>query len=332
MPEPRRTFQEINEIPDYSVPKTVPKRRDIFTPGTSTFAGTSPTGTGQSPGVQPPVTGSTGKEAEVGNYQRLPTTTITPRALDDVVERSTVAAPPPPPQGAIPGVQSTSTLRQMTEVELTAFLEGIASRYGLTTEQLLLQENQLGIVARSLAQQLERAREEAVGAQQRASSERGILRSGIHAAGVGRIDTAVAQQAIAAAQQRQLAQSQIDLQRGALEGAQASEEAAARTASAAGLIEFEQGQTVADLLAMLPPVPNVPPAILQPPAPFVNPPLTPIGPGNTDIFGPNTPEQTVPDQVPAPVVIPPAAPIEVRGGRSGQVDLADLLDYLRRGA
>lgn len=174
----------------------------------------------------------------------------------------------------IEGVEDTKTLRELSEQELALLLDGIAARFGLNREQLLAQENQLGIAARGIIQQAGRAQEEALEASSRTFQERGILRSGLRAKDVGRIGQATAGVLGAAEEQRLGVQNQIDIQRAALEGQLLSEQAATQQAVESGLLQFEEGQTVADLLATLPQVPGVSAGPLAPAAPLVSQPVT----------------------------------------------------------
>lgn len=206
-------------------------------------------------------------------------------ALGDVVDDATSDIPTSDAPDGIDGLEGTSTLRDLTEAELALLLDGIAARYGLTREQLLAQESQLGLVAQQIATQARRGREQAVQGAQRGALERGILRSGLYGQEVAAIDTATNAALQEAALQRQQAQSAIDQQQAAIEGQVASEQAAARQQAEQGMLQFEQGQTVADLLAGLPPPQVAPPGPLVPGAPLTPSPLIPPAPGLAQVAG-----------------------------------------------
>ena len=174
---------------------------------------------------------------------------------------------------AVEGVDPTSTLRELSEQELALLLDGIAARFGMNREQLLAQENQLGIAARGIIQQASRAQEAALETSSRTFQERGILRSGLRAKDVGRIGQATAGALGAAEEQRLAVQNQNDAQRAGIEGQLLAEQAATRQAVESGLLQFEEGQTVADLLATLPSVPGVSPAPISPATPIVDQPV-----------------------------------------------------------
>lgn len=184
----------------------------------------------------------------------------------------------------IQGIDPGTDLRDLTEQEIEALLEGVGARYGLTREQLTLQQNQLGNAARAFEARLEAIRTEAISGVQSASLERGVLRSGIHARGVADINQQLAETGQAAALDRQAQGTEIDVALARLQEQQAAEQAALQTQAEQGLLQFEQGQTVASFLASLPPVPN-PPGIIFPADPRAAQPILPSEPGAVNLFG-----------------------------------------------
>ena len=220
-----------------------------------------------------------------------PQRTLDPLDMTRIGDMRAAGAQLTPPASTVPGVEDTAELRSLSDAELNSLLDAIAARYNLSREQLLAQESQLGLAARQLDQQLAVLRRDSLRSAENASSERGLLRSGLHARNVAAIDQAVAEQAIAGAMQRQLTQQEIAAARAAIEGNQATDQATARQASAQGLLSFEQGQTVADLLATLPLAPNNLPAPIMPGAPIVTPPLLPSAPSLGSLFGSTLPPE-----------------------------------------
>ena len=115
--------------------------------------------------------------------------------------------------------------------------------------------------------------------------ERGILRSGIHARNVANVNTDIARQVGDATQQFQSQGGAIDTALARLQEQEAAEKASAEASIRSGLLQFEQGQTLANLLASLPLQPVQPPAPVMPAPPVLTPPLIGGPPGPWDIHG-----------------------------------------------
>ena len=255
-----------------------------MTPPSTIQAPSVPMTTSRVPGR--PLPTETAPTVEKGPVeQRVPRPpTVIPTEVTGPTGPTAVAAMAPD----IPGLDPMSNLQSLTETELSSLLDGIAARYGLTRAQLSQQKDAVGNAARSLEQQLEFARRDAIKGARESALERGVLRSGLHARNVAAIDTNIAQQGQQVAQDTSLQQGQIESALARLDQQSASEQAAARTASDQGMLQFRQGQTVADLLAQLPPVPQAPPGPVLPAAPVLTDPSIPSQPSNASVFGSST--------------------------------------------
>ena len=217
-----------------------------------------------------------------------PTTTPQPTATIDPNESLLASAPAAPtaePAPEMTGIDPGTQLQDLTDAQLGSLLDLIAARYNLTREQLLADESQIGLQARALTEQLTQLRRDSVRAAQSGASERGLLRSGIHARQVAGIDTAIAGQASQGTAQAQTQLSQVGAAKSQIEAQIAAEQASARAASAAGTLQFQQGQTVQDLLAQLPLAPNAVPSPIMPANPYVPSPVLPTTPSNSSLFG-----------------------------------------------
>lgn len=192
------------------------------------------------------------------------------------------------PQGqqpVIPGINSGEDLRNLTESEIEAVLNFIGSQYGLTREQLTAQQGQLGLAAQSLAARADQLRREGLRGAQNQASERGILRSGIHARNVAGVETDIARQVGDATQGFQAQGGAIDTALARLQEQELSEKAAAESNIRSGLLQFEQGQNLANLMASLPPMPSVPPMPAMPAPPILTAPQIGPMPGPANIYG-----------------------------------------------
>ena len=258
---PARTPSPTEEAPAWFPP---PPR-----PQTSTV----PTGTpiAQSPINPTPTT-----------FAPQPTATIDP---NESLLASAPAAPTAEPAPEMTGIDPGTQLQDLTDAQLGSLLDLIAARYNLTREQLLADESQIGLQARALTEQLTQLRRDSVRAAQSGASERGLLRSGIHARQVAGIDTAIAGQASQGTAQAQTQLSQVGAAKSQIEAQIAAEQASARAASAAGTLQFQQGQTVQDLLAQLPLAPNAVPSPIMPANPYIPSPVLPTTPSNSSLFG-----------------------------------------------
>jgi len=199
-------------------------------------------------------------------------------------DQATLAGGQAPP-GDIPGIDPGTQLRDLTEAEIEAVMGYIEAKYGLSRSQLLSQQDQLGLMAQSLMTRAEQLRTQGVRGAQNQASERGILRSGIHARNVANVNTDIARQVGDATQQFQSTGGGIDTALARLQDQELSEKAAAEASIRSGLLQFEQGQTLASLLASLPLQPVQPPPPVMPAPPVLTQPLIPGAPGPWDVYG-----------------------------------------------
>jgi hypothetical protein len=189
--------------------------------------------------------------------------------------------PPPTTDTTTP---STSTLRSLTQEELDKLLAAIGARYNVTEQQLLANQSQIGLAARSLALQLGQEQRRSVAAARNSALERGLLRSGLHAKNVAQIDTAIASEAQTGAQSTQAKLDAIKTAIAMLESQMKAEQAKATEDVKNNLIQFEQGQNINDLIASMPPAPNPLPGVQIDPMPYIPAPVLPSAPTWADLF------------------------------------------------
>jgi hypothetical protein len=114
---------------------------------------------------------------------------------------------------------------------IEAAIGAIEAQYGLTRDQLLADESEIGRTYRLLLAQSNRAREDAIEAVFSSSVERGITRSGITAEGVADVETLAAEQSADFIAQEAAQRAQIQNEISQAEGAAA----AARLSAAQGI-------------------------------------------------------------------------------------------------
>lgn len=144
-------------------------------------------------------------------------------------------AQPSPTQG--PGV---GALRDLSGQELEAALAAIESQYGLTREQLLADQSELGSTYRFLFSNLERQRQAATQGVTGDALQRGILRSGIHQGNVADVEQQFAEQTAQAEAAKQSRLFQINQALAALGPQQALAQAQAASQISGGQLALEQ--------------------------------------------------------------------------------------------
>lgn len=123
--------------------------------------------------------------------------------------------------------------QDLTAESLNAMLAAIEAQYGLTSEQLLLDESDIGRQYRLIAMEAQRAGAQARDSLAANAVDRGILRSGIYADQAGQLEAQLAEQAAARQAEEQRKLAEIEAQRAALGAQQAADEAAAAQQAAA---------------------------------------------------------------------------------------------------
>lgn len=131
------------------------------------------------------------------------------------------------------GTGSQDAGQDLTAESLTAMLAAIEAQYGLTAEQLMLEESDIGRQYRLIAMEAQRAGAQARDSLAAGAVDRGILRSGIYADQAGKLEATLAEQAAARQAEEQRRLAEIEAQRAALGAQQAADEAAAAQQAAA---------------------------------------------------------------------------------------------------
>lgn len=156
---------------------------------------------GRSPGV------SASWAPQVTTPTTAPTYTppTAPPPVVDPPTREPEVVEPEGPGGS--GNTGGTDLGRFTEAEIEAALAALEAQYGMTREQLLMDQTQLGAQARLLMARMERQRQLGVQAAESDAVGRGIYRSGILGENVQGIENQY-QESVAQAEQQRLAQEQ----------------------------------------------------------------------------------------------------------------------------
>lgn len=188
---------------------------------------TAPTSTG---------TNLLGNATMPGVVSQPPTTTsFAPTGQQIVPGDPGPLAPPSAPQG-----QSIQGLRDLSAAELDAALAAIESQYGLTREQLLQDQSELGATYRFLFSNLERQRTAMTQGATGEALQRGILRSGIHQGNIADVEQQYSEQTAQAEAAKQSRLFQINQALAALGPQQALAQAQASSQISGGQLALEQ--------------------------------------------------------------------------------------------
>lgn len=144
---------------------------------------------------------------------------------------------PSPAPAAAPAAQAAPTGGQETIADmLTKAISAIEAEYGMTREQLLSDESEIGRQYRLLVAEAQRQGVDAARALESSVLDRGLVQSGIYADQAAQLQQAQAEQVAALRAQEAAALGDLAAQRAALPAQQAAAQAAAaQQAAQAGL-------------------------------------------------------------------------------------------------
>lgn len=182
--------------------------------------------------VTDPYAGMTNQQYNAIRGGSTDTGTVTPTQTGIVP--GPLAAPSAPQGGSV------DALRDLTGQELEAALAAIESQYGLTREQLMQDQSELGSTYRFLFSNLERQRQAATQGVTGDALQRGILRSGIHQGNVAEVEQSFSEQTAQAEAAKQSRLFQINQALAALGPQQALAQAQASSQIGGSQLALEQ--------------------------------------------------------------------------------------------
>lgn len=189
-----RTYDPTKQMWVDSSQATVKTIQETYDPTQQMWVTKPPVSTPIPTVTQPPVTSTW-----------TPPTTRPTEPPVEVPTEPPVENPPPGPGGS--GNEGGTDLGRFTEQEIEAALAALEAQYGMTREQLLMDQTQLGAQARLLMARMERQRQLGVQAAESDAVGRGIYRSGILGENIQGIENQY-QEGVAQAEQQRLAQEQ----------------------------------------------------------------------------------------------------------------------------